>query len=386
MLLGYYSAKKISNRLGDLAGQLGNVARTLSNTAQSVSTSSNQLSESTVEQAAAIQETSASVDEINAMVGKTAQNAQNSEANAQSSLDRIQEGQSALHDMIESLNHIQNSNHKIIGQMESNVNEFGTIVNLINDIASKTKVINDIVFQTKLLSFNASVEAARAGEHGKGFAVVAEEVGNLAQMSGNAAREIASMLDDSVKKVNAIALTSKQSVQELVEKGRVAIENGNQNANRCKEAFDTIMGEANHVSTMLSEIAQASKEQSIGIQEVTKAMAQLDQVTQQNSSISQETANASVDLATQSSKLTDLMETLKEMIYGQLEELNQDQDDHQESDHKSIEKSKKAAKVYPLTKSKPLPEVKITDSKLTKKASGYGMELPSRDDPGFEEV
>ena len=73
---------------------------------------------------------------------------------------------------------------------------------LISEIGNKTKVINDIVFQTKLLSFNASVEAARAGEHGKGFSVVAEEVGNLAHMSGNSAKEITQLLESSINRVN----------------------------------------------------------------------------------------------------------------------------------------------------------------------------------------
>lgn len=102
--------------------------------------------------------------------------------------------------MIHSITEISESNDRIMSQVADGNRKISEIVQVISEIGNKTKVINDIVFQTKLLSFNASVEAARAGEHGKGFAVVAEEVGNLAQMSGNAAKEISDMLNGSVSR------------------------------------------------------------------------------------------------------------------------------------------------------------------------------------------
>ena len=106
--------------------------------------------------------------------------------------------------MISSIEGISESNGEIMKEVSNNNSELQTISELIKDIEEKTKVINDIVFQTKLLSFNASVEAARAGEHGKGFAVVAEEIGNLANMSGEAALQISQIIETSVQNVQTM--------------------------------------------------------------------------------------------------------------------------------------------------------------------------------------
>lgn len=121
--------------------------------------------------------------------------------------------------MLNSIDEISQSNDSIADQTRQNNEKINEIVKLISDIGNKTKVINEIVFQTKLLSFNASVEAVRVGEYGKGFAVVAEEVGNLAnKMSGNAAKEISSLLDESQRKTAQIVKETESKVDELIKK------------------------------------------------------------------------------------------------------------------------------------------------------------------------
>ena len=120
-----------------------------------------------------------------------------------------------------------------MGQVETGNLKIAEIIKMIEEISQKTRVINDIVFQTKLLTFNASVEAAREGEHGKGFALIAEEIGNLAQMSGNAATEISALLETSVQKVDQIISESKSSVGQSVQEGKQKVMFGTDIARRC---------------------------------------------------------------------------------------------------------------------------------------------------------
>ena len=177
-------------------------------------------------------------------------------------------------------------NHRgnaIEGQVETSNNELTEITKVIYEIASKTKIINDIVFQTKLLSFNASVEAARAGEHGKGFAVVAEEVGNLAQMSGQAAKEIAQMVDGSIKKVDKIIKDTKSKVGNLITMGKEKVDAGITTARRCNDVLDSILKNVEDMNQMIGEMATSSSEQAKGVDEISKAMNQVEVVTQGNS-------------------------------------------------------------------------------------------------------
>jgi methyl-accepting chemotaxis protein len=260
------------------------------------------------------------------------------------------------------------------------------IVKVIEEIGSKTKVINDIVFQTKLLSFNASVEAARAGEHGKGFAVVAEEVGNLAQMSGNAAKEISSLLEESVQKVNTIVHETKSSVEKLIADGKETVESGTQVARQCGEVLEEIVQNVSGVTSMAGEIATASQEQARGVGEITKAMGQLDQMTQQNAATSEECASAAEELSAQSEALKKAVQLLVMTVNG--------------SDGRSDMQFAHAepARPTPVVKKAPTPkqaspnvvhlktpakDAAPAPAPTFKKASG---DVPSYNSAGFEEV
>ena len=201
-------------------------------------------------------------------------------------------------------------------QINESNREISEIVKVIAEIGNKTKVINDIVFQTKLLSFNASVEAARAGEQGKGFAVVAEEVGNLAEMSGKAAKEITGMLDDSIQKVEDIVKNTKLRIETLIVVGKEKVQAGTVMAGRCDDVLSEIVLNVSNVNSFVSEISIASQEQAQGIREINKAIAQLDQVGHQNTSASEQASATAQDLNQQVLTLRSMVNVLNETLLG----------------------------------------------------------------------
>ena len=195
LLFAVWFAMGVSKTVRALTEILERNSGDVAQASDQVASSSQQLSEGSTEQAAALQQTVAAVDEISAMVDRNAESANRSKEASVNSREAALRGRQSVDQMLSAIGEISSSNDQVSTQMVESNNQLGEITKLINDISSKTKIINEIVFQTKLLSFNASVEAARAGEYGKGFAVVAEEVGNLAQMSGNAAKEISALLE-----------------------------------------------------------------------------------------------------------------------------------------------------------------------------------------------
>lgn len=380
--LAYFFGTKLSGDLFAVSEVLARASREVSSSSSQSAASSTELSEAATEQAASLQETMASVEEISAMVNQNAESATRAKSSVETNLVSANEGAKSVEEMLGSINEIKSTNDEILHQMESSNKEFAEIVKIISDIGDKTAVINDIVFQTKLLSFNASVEAARAGEHGKGFAVVAEEVGNLAQMSGNAAREITDMLGQSIKRVNSIVEQTRERVDRLVEVGQDKIAMGQSTAQRCKAALDKISENAQSMSSMVSEIAHASKEQAQGIQEINKAISQLDQVTQQNSAVAQQSSSQAEQLSAQASELQSAVENLVGLING--------------SSAAPVSVGAKST-VVPIgkkvasAKSVPKSTAKAAKSSASKPAHGAGKKVagsdvvPSSDDAGFEE-
>ena len=316
LIIGFIFATKLSNSINSIVQNLKGSAEEVSTASNQIASTAEELSQATTEQAASLQETSSSIEEINSMILSNTANAKKSADDSGKSLSNAEKGKEVVGDMMKAIGQINISNNNIMDQINENNKEIEDIVKLIGEIGTKTKVINDIVFQTKLLSFNASVEAARAGENGKGFAVVAEEVGKLAAMSGAAAVEISSMLENSIQKVENIVKNSKNKIGKLIAEGKISVEAGTEIANQCGEVLNEIVGSVASVSNAVSEISTACQEQSQGVQEVTKAIAQLDQVTQENSANSAESANAASSLSQQASLLTQLVTELVQVVDG----------------------------------------------------------------------
>lgn len=309
-------SSKLTAQLRNLSTSLAEGAEIVGKASSDIAHSSESLSASVNQQAAAIQETTASAEELTAMVKKNEENTDKSTEVSKLSSQSVEVGKNSVHEMIEAIEEIHQSNQKMMNTVEKNNQNFTEIMKVISEITNKTKVINEIVFQTKLLSFNASVEAARAGEQGKGFAVVAEEVGNLAQMSGNAAKEISEMLEESTRKVESIVNETKGQVELMVNEGKEKVQKGITVAQQCNESLDQIVVHVKEVESMVGEVALASREQSVGIAEITKAMGQLDSATQMNAASSKEMAASSEELSAQARKLNDSVLILQKTIEG----------------------------------------------------------------------
>lgn len=357
--LGLVSAMIFTNMLiaslRDVSNALAVSSSDVSTATIQIAASAEDLSQATTEQAASLQETSASVEELSSMVSVNSENAKKASENSTMSQQHAERGREVVTHMVQSMSEINESNNNIMEHINHSNEQLGEIVKVIQEIGNKTKVINDIVFQTKLLSFNASVEAARAGEQGKGFAVVAEEVGNLAQMSGNAAKEISDMLTASVSKVETIVEDTKTKVDHLMSVGKSKVDAGTKIAQECGEVLAEIVSNVSSVTSMASEISNASSEQSKGIIEINKAMGQLDQVTQSNTLTSQQSANSAEQLAIQANSLKAQVATLVKVINGGA--------DNGQQDSKVIKKITKT--VAPLViPSKPKTEIKIEPAKV----------------------
>lgn len=392
LVTAYMFSSSLSRTLQEISVALDESSTHVSSAASQIASSSEELSQSTTEQAASLEETSASVEEMSSMVNINFENSKKAAESSVTSKKQAEKGRMVVEEMVQSMSKIDISNNNIMEQINLSNQQMAEIVKVIQEIETKTKVINDIVFQTKLLSFNASVEAARAGEQGKGFAVVAEEVGNLAQMSGNAAKEISDMLAASVSKVEMIAHETKTKVDVLIADGRDKIKAGTKIAEECGEVLAEIVENVTSVSTMAGEITNASDEQAKGIQEITKAMGQLDQVTQTNAATSEETASAAEELSTQAASLKNQVSNLVAVISGKGHRptavINN------KAKPSAPAKQDHTSNVLPLKKTVKEPVVAkeaATRSTFTefKKAAGGGGgrdSVPSYDHPGFEDV
>lgn len=331
---------------------------------------STELSSSATQQAAALQETSSSADEVSTIVSQNADNARRSLDAAALSLQTAEKGRQTVARLSRSIEEIKQSNAEVMKFFEDSNQQFAEIMKVITEVGNKTTVINDIVFQTKLLSFNAAVEAARAGEHGKGFAVVAEEVGNLAEMSGNASREISQMLAASIQRVEQIAAETSSRISQLSEGSQKTMEHSAETARACGQALDEIVGRVSDVNGLVGKIATASAEQSTGIHEINQAINQLNTVMQSNAINTQEAANLAQQLRRQGVQMSQLVRALVDSM-----------DAHDAG--KGTPPAGKG-KVLPLRPAKnehaPAPE------KQSMRLVVGGDAIPSRDDNRFEEV
>ena len=218
------------------------------------------LSSRTESQASSLEETASSMEELTSTVKQNADNARQANQLVVSASDVALRGGNVVGQVVDTMGAIKKSSRKIV------------------DIIG---VIDGIAFQTNILALNAAVEAARAGEQGRGFAVVAAEVRNLAQRSAGAAKEIKSLIADSVERVDL----------------------GSKLVDEAGQTMDEVVTSVKHVADIMSEILAASQEQSAGIEQVNKAITQIDEMTQQNAALVEEAAAAAESMQNQAAAL-----------------------------------------------------------------------------------
>ncbi|MBL0918503.1 MAG: HAMP domain-containing protein [Hydrogenophaga sp.] len=254
--------KAMNESLVRIVGDVRQGSDSIATGSAQIATGNADLSTRTEQQASNLQQTAASMEEMNATVRTSADTARQATQLATSASSAAVKGGEVVGQVVATMQDIQHSSQKI-----------GDIIGVIDGIA----------FQTNILALNAAVEAARAGEQGRGFAVVAAEVRNLAQRSAEAAKEIKGLIGASVDKV----------------------ESGSRLVGDARSAMDDIVGQVRRVTDLISEIGAATAEQTEGIGQVNTAIAQLDQATQQNAALVEESAAAAESLRTQAARLAD---------------------------------------------------------------------------------
>lgn len=273
LLLGYAVARSIVRQLRGVAAELNQCAEQTSSVAGQISGTSQELAKTSSEQAASLEETSASLEELAGTTGQNADRAVAATQRAAATRASAERGASQMGELLQAMRSIQESS-----------DEVGKIV----------KTIDEIAFQTNILALNAAVEAARAGETGAGFAVVAEEVRSLAQRSAQAAKETTALVQDAHSRS----------------------ERGAQLAGEVGKHFEGILAEARDVDSLVGGIAAASKEQSIGVEQIKSAVSQIDQSVQGNAASAEENASASEELSGQTQGMENMVKSLLEIVNG----------------------------------------------------------------------
>lgn len=307
---------RLSRDLRKILGSLESGATGLTKAAREIAASGKEVTDTAERQADSVQKSSSSLQQMSAIVDRNSEQCADSLQDVERSDGDGKLAREAIQKMKSDINGIIASNNEIADTIDLNSRRVESIVELIKQMSEKTKVINEIVFQTKLLSFNASVEAARAGEHGRGFSVVAEEVGNLAKMSGVAAKDIATMVERSVDLVRSIVAETRRDLAQLVKVNKEKVETGLQSSDHCAQAVDSLLGSMSSVATRVREIAQASQEQAAGVRDISRTILQLDEATQTNVSTAATTARASADVHRQSAELGEIVLKLNTIISG----------------------------------------------------------------------
>jgi methyl-accepting chemotaxis protein len=294
MSISFFVSIRASRKLTDIGSVLERGSHDVVSSSQQLASASEQLSSSSQEQASALEEASASLEEISGMVESNSKNAEQSNLLAAEVESKSVASQKQIKELSLSMDQILKSNEKI-----------ERLVKLIEEIGEKTEVIDEIVFQTRLLSFNASVEAERAGEHGRGFAVVAQEVGNLAQMSGQSAVQISAIVKSAVREALEVSVDNKTRVTA--------------GAEQCQNSVEKINEVVESVKQILSsseQIVQACREQTTGLKQIATSVESLNQATQSNAATAEESSASSQSLYQQSESLKQSVAQLKIIVNG----------------------------------------------------------------------
>ncbi len=273
-LMAFFITRSITKPINRIISGLNEGADQVNDAASQVSSASQQLAEGASEQASSLEESSSALEEMASMTRNNADNAKKANSQMEESRQLVEECNAAMSEASDAMDQISEASEQI---------------------SKIIKVIEEIAFQTNLLALNAAVEAARAGEHGKGFAVVADEVRNLAQRAGSAAKETGDLIAQTGQRVSRGVELNRQTA----------------------DSFNKVGESAGQMKGLIDQITQASNEQAQGVEQINTAVAQMDKVTQQNASGAEESASASEELAAQAQAVKGLVNDLVVLVGGQ---------------------------------------------------------------------
>jgi methyl-accepting chemotaxis protein len=263
-----YAMRKMQQGLAQLVEKVRSGTDTIATASSEIAAGNIDLSARTEEQASSLEETAASMEELTSTVQTNSDNVQQANVLASQASEIAVKGGQVVEQVVQTMGSINDASKRI---------------------ADIIGVIDGIAFQTNILALNAAVEAARAGEQGRGFAVVASEVRNLAQRSAAAAKEIKALISDSVDRVDT----------------------GSRLVNVAGETMSNVVSSVKRVTDIMAEITLAGREQSAGIAQVNQAVAQMDQVTQQNAALVEEAAAAADSMQSQAQQLSRIVSTFR---------------------------------------------------------------------------
>lgn len=308
--------EKMLESLNSTLGQIQNSSKQVTNGSHQLSQISQNLASGASEQAATLEEIESSIVEVTNQADKNAQNAQEAQKRAGESSRTAQKGHAQILKIVEAMKKINTS---------------------ADSISAIIKTINDIAFQTNLLALNAAVEAARAGQYGKGFAVVAEEVRSLAQSSAHSAASTTAQVEEAIQNITI----------------------GNELVEETAEEFKSILESSSQLVTIVESISTESEKQALGLEQINKALVQVDQVVQNNAASAEENASMSEEFSAQSETLQSMVKRFKLAVGSSgipsqhsLEKLHKEEKEHHDATKHKIE-SVHASKSIPTSTRKP---------------------------------
>jgi methyl-accepting chemotaxis protein len=294
LIFSFFMGQSVVKSLANASSKLRDSINHVQGESESMTTSSHHLSERSTQQAAAIEETSAAVSKILKNLVQSSKTVRQS-LSVTEKLDEVtQYGNETMGKLAQAME-----------SMNETTKQIQRVSNVMEEIGNKTSVVNDIVFKTQLLSFNASIEAARAGQHGRGFAVVAEEVGNLANVSGDSAREIQSYLHEGQKFVNEVAALIQQRVVE-----------GHQVTKDVQMIFQKMVNFGQELKDGMQIMYESTREQETSLQQISISVGEINSTARKNQESAIQTSSQAIKLIKESEKLGAVSDGIVSLIDG----------------------------------------------------------------------
>lgn len=294
--------------------ELFNQIDLLLDSARKVYTQSEELKKVVEQNKRSVQKSSAAAHEISSMGAMTAKAAEDLSLVANSSHHAVEQSSHDLKALTEMISTVDQESQKLQKAVKSGLEEISSVTETMAEIRSKAKMINEVVFQTKLLSFNASVEAARAGEHGKGFSVVAEEMENLARASGQSAKEIETILNQSVDRTHQQIERVTRELENAAQNTVKAIELVARKTSDIADSFKRLEDFSEQTDKNAKEISSATSEQKIGVLEISHSLEELESSSDTLDHVALEENKSAAELASRIEQISEeyirILETL----------------------------------------------------------------------------